>query len=83
MVLIDLGNSLRASSPAEAEQSYREAAGLLIGGHVFQVGHLLQPVDEAVGPVVQFVGVGIFERVLVLCAAYAVVDGNVLHGLHE
>ena len=38
--------------------------------------------DEAVGPIVQFVRIGIFQRVLILSAADAVVDGDVLHRLH-
>ena len=60
----------------------RPGAGLLIGGHVFQLGQLLQLRDKFVGPLVQLVGVGIFERVLVLRAAHAVVDRDVLHRLH-
>ncbi len=57
-------------------------AGLLIGGHIFQFGQLLQLRHEFVGPLVQFVGVGIFERVLILRAADAVVHRDVLHRLH-
>ena len=57
-------------------------AGLLVGGHVFQFGQLLQLRHELVGPLVQLVGVGIFERVLVLRAAHAIVDRDVLHRLH-
>ena len=57
-------------------------AGLLIGGDIFEFRQLLQLVDELVGPLVQLVDVRIFERVLILRAAHAVVDGDVLHRLH-
>ena len=57
-------------------------AGLLVGGHVFELGHLLELGHELVAPRVELVGVGILERVLVLGAADAVVDGDVLHRLH-
>ena len=60
----------------------RVGAGLLIRGHVFQLRQLLQLRHKFVGPLVQLVRVGIFERVLVLRAAYAIVDRDVLHRLH-
>ena len=60
----------------------RARARLLVGGHVFQLGQLLQFGDKLVGPLVQFVRVGIFKRVLVLRAAHAIVDRDVLHRLH-
>ena len=63
-------------------QRHRQSAGLLVGGHVFQQGRLLQLVDQPVRPQVQFGGIGVFERVLVLRAADAVIDGDVLHRLH-
>ena len=65
------------------DQRYCESSGLLVGGNVLQFRQLLQTGDEAVGPVVQFIRVGVFERVLVLGAADAIVDSNVLHRLHE
>ncbi len=58
------------------------SAGLLIGGHVFEHVDLFQLRDELVGPLVQLVHVRIFQRVLILGAADAVVDGDVLHRLH-
>ena len=64
-------------------QRYGETAGLLIGGNVFQAGQLLEPGDETIGPVIQLIRVGIFERVLVLRAAHAIVNGDVLNGLHK
>ena len=39
--------------------------------------------DKAIGPVIEFIGIRIFERVLILGAAHAVVDRDVLHRLHE
>ena len=42
------------------------AAGLLVGGDVFELRQLLQAGDEEGGPVVELVDVGIFEGVLVL-----------------
>jgi hypothetical protein len=56
---------------------------LLIGGNIFQFRQLFQPFDETVGPVIQFICIGIFERVLVLRATYPIVHGNVLHRLHK
>ena len=64
-------------------QGYRQPASLLIGGHVFQLGQLLQLGYEAVGPAIQLIYVRIFQGVLILGAADAVVDGDVLHRLHE
>ena len=64
-------------------QRYSETASLLIGGNVFQFRQLLEPRDETIGPLIQLIHVGVFERVLVLRPAHAVVDGDVLHGLHK
>ena len=55
---------------------------LLIGGHVAQFGNRFQFVDEFGGPEVQFVGIRIFQRVLILRAADAVFDRQILHRLH-
>ena len=72
----------RGGDPVD-HQRYRQPSRLLIGGNVFQFRQLLQPADETVGPVIQFIRIGIFQRVLVLRAAHPVVHGNVLHRLHE
>ena len=72
----------RGGDPVD-HQRYGQSSQLLIGRDVFQLRQLLQPVDEAVGPDIQLVGIGVFEGVLVLRAAHPVVHGNVLHGLHE
>ena len=64
-------------------QRHSQSPRLLIGGDIFQFRQLLQPADEAVGPVIQFIRVRIFERVLVLRAAHAIVHRNILHRLHE
>ena len=72
----------RSGDPVNG-QRYRQAAGLLIGGHVFQLRQLLQLVDKPVGPKIQLVYVRIFQRVLVLGPAHPVIDRDVLHRLHE
>src|ERR1700723_42989 len=46
----------------------RQPSHLLVGGDIFQFWQLLQPAYETVGPVVQFIRVWVFERVLVLRA---------------
>ena len=65
------------------ERDTASTSRLLIGRDIFQFRQLLQPADETVGPVVQFVRIGVFERVLVLRAAHPIVHSNVLHRLHE
>ena len=72
----------RGGDPVD-HQRYGQPSHLLIGGDVFQFRQLLQPVDETVGPVIQFIRIGVFERVLVLRAAHPIVHGNVLHRFHE
>ena len=72
----------RGGNPVN-HQRYRKPSGLLIGGDIFQFRQLLQAADEAVGPVIQFIRIGVFERVLVLRAAHAIIHRNVLHWLHE
>ena len=64
------------------DQRYRQAPGLLVGGHIGKLGQLLHLVDKLSGPQIQLVLVGILQRVLVLCAADTVVHRNVLHRLH-
>ena len=76
------GDAHPRSCHAINHQRYRQAAVLLIGGNIGQLGQLLQLRDEPAGPEVQFVRVRIFQRVLVLRAADAVVDGDVLHRRH-
>ena len=71
------------SCNAVNHQRYGQPSRLLIGGNIFQFGQLLQLPDEPVSPVVEFIGVGVFERVLVLRSTYTVIDRNVLHRLHE
>ncbi len=56
---------------------------MLVGGDVLDILHLLQLFDESVGPKLQLVRGGVFQRVLILGAARAVVHGDVLHRLHE
>ena len=73
------------SREAETRSMARDTvkpAGLLIGGHVFQLGQLLQLGHEAVGPAIQLIYVRIFQGVLILRPAHPVIDGDVLHWLH-
>ena len=72
----------RSRDPIDRKR-YRKPSSLLIGGDIFQFRQLLQPNNETVGPVIQFIGIGVFERVLVLRAAHPIVHRNVLHRLHE
>ena len=65
------------------DQRYRQAAGLLVGRHVLQFRQCFSRVDESAGPSLSSAGIGVFERVLVLGAAHAVIDRDVLHRLHE
>ena len=75
-------DSKTRSGGAVNYQGDSESSDLLIGGHVFQIRQLLHAVDQTARPVIQFIGIGIFERVLVLRAAYAIVHADILHGLH-
>ena len=60
-----------------------QAAHLLVGGNIFELRQLLQTRNKTIRPIVQFVLIGIFKRVLILCTADAVIDRDVLHRLHE
>ena len=71
------------SGDAVNHQRHRQSSGLLIGCDVLEFWQLLQAANETVGPIVQFVLVGIFEGVLILRPANAIIDGDVLHRLHE
>ena len=63
-------------------QAYREAARLLIGGDALELRQIIETVHETVRPQGQFVRIRILERVLVLRAAYPVIDRDILHGRH-
>jgi len=78
-----MGHAQARCGDAIDNQRDRKAACLLVCGHIGKLGQCLPSVDELCGPEIQLVGIGIFERVLVLGAADAVVDGDVLHGFHE
>jgi hypothetical protein len=59
--VIDGGGSdtkARRSHPVY-DQRYSQTAHLLIGGDILQFRQLLKPSDESVGPVVEFVSVGV------------------------
>ena len=55
---------------------------MLVGRHVAQFWQRLQLLHERRRPGVQLIGVGVFECVLILSAAHAVFDGQILDGLH-
>ena len=59
-----------------------QTVGLLVAGGVGEFGQRAQTVEQLVGPGTQFGGVGVLQNVLVLRAADAAVDLEVLHGLH-
>ena len=62
-------------------QVHAYAVGLLIGCNVTHLRDSAQLGYKPVGPQVKFILVGVFERVLVLRAADAIIDSQVLHGL--
>ena len=68
---------------AVEDQAGAQTLHLLVAGHVAQLRLLLQFRQHARRVGVQLVGVGIFQRVLELRAADAVVHRDVLHRLHE
>ncbi len=51
-------------------QRDRARAGLLIGCHILQLRQLFQLCDKAIGPQIQLIHIGIFQRVLILRAAH-------------
>ncbi len=55
---------------------------LLVAGRVPQFGKLLQPGQQLRRINVQFIRVRIFQRVLKLRAADAILHGQILHRLH-
>ena len=55
---------------------------LLIGGDVGDLGQGLELVEEDRGPMTEFVGVGVVQRVLILCLVQPRADGDVLRRLH-
>ena len=59
-----------------------QPAILQVAGHVCELRHLLQPVDELVHPGAEFAGIHRLDGELVLRAADASLDRQVLHRLH-
>src|SRR5947209_2956372 len=55
----------------------------LIGGHIAQLGEVLQLIHKAGNPVREFLGVHVFQTVLELRSADAIFNGQILHRLHE
>ena len=75
-------NAHARSGHAVDHKRGRQSRGLLVGRYVAKLRQPLQLLHELCRPRVQFVLVGIFERVLILRAAYAVLDRQILHRLH-
>ena len=67
---------------AVENHAHAQAVHLLIGCHVAQLGNVLQPRHHLRHERIQLVGVGIFQRVLILRAADAILHGQILHRLH-
>ena len=63
------------------DQMRTESLVLLVGCHVAQRGQGLQPVQQLRGPGTQLGGIRILEAVLILRAAHAILDGQILHRL--
>jgi len=58
-----------------------DSVRLLIRGHIGDFGKLTHFGDKFRGPLVEFIHIGIFECVLILCAADTIIDCEVLNGL--
>ena len=56
---------------------------MLIAGHIAQLRQLLQPGEHFRREGIQFIDVGVLQRVLKLRAAHAIFHGKILHRLHE
>jgi len=54
----------------------------LVSRYVGKFGKFLKSCNQIPGHAVEFVNIGIFESVLVLGAADAIIDGEILHRLH-
>ena len=70
------------SGDAVDDQRGGQALRLLIRGDVAKFRNRFELVDKSSRPEIQFIGVRIFQRVLILRAADAVFHRQVLHGLH-
>ncbi len=77
------GDSESRCRDAIDDEHRLRAARLLVGRDVAQLRKLLQFVHERCRPCVQFLRVGIFQRVLILSAADAVLDRQILDRLHK
>ena len=81
-------DGLRADAEARRriavdDQERLQAQVLVVAGHITELRQRLQLLHKARRPEAQLLRIGIFEAVLILRAADAVLDGQVLHRLHE
>ena len=89
MVVIQrIVNRLRTNTEArrgitDDDQARLQAQVLVVAGNITELRQLLQLLHKARDPEAQLFGIGIFEAVLILRTADAVLDGQVLHRLHE
>ena len=65
------------------DQARLQAQILVVAGDIAELRQCLQLLHKARRPEAQLLRIGIFEAVLILRAADAVLDGQVLHRLHE
>src|SRR5262249_41737616 len=65
------------------DQARLQAQVLVVASDITQLRQLLQLLHKARRPEAQLFGIGIFETVLKLRTADAILDGQVLHRLHE
>src|SRR5205823_3117915 len=79
---------LRADAEARGriavdDQARLQAPILVVAGDITQLRQLLQLLHKARRPQAQLLWIGIFKAVLILRAADAILDRQVLHWLHE
>src|SRR5262245_47354576 len=65
------------------DQARLQAQVLVVAGDIMQLRQLLQLLHKAWCPEAQLFGIGRFETVLILRTADTILDGQVLHRLHE
>ena len=83
-VVDQLRSEAEAGCGAAIDVQHRpQALVLLIAGHVTQDWNAVQPPHQSFGPDGELLGIGVFQRVLILRAAHPVLDRQILHRLHE
>ena len=75
-------NAKARSRDTVDDHRHCQPSGLLVGGDILELRQIFQFRHEAIGPIVELIRIRIFERVLILGAAHAVIHRDVLHRLH-